>query len=161
MSLRRSLLVRPATVAEFPRLRSELEDHHWLGYQAAGQTIRYVGLIEGRWVAVAVFGAAALSCTVRELAIGWDPDVKTSRLPLLVANTRLCVLPGAEAHTASAFLAGCLRRLSGDYLARWGAPGAGGRVVHRPRTSSGNLLPGCGFHRGGGEQRVRPYRGRA
>src|SRR5664279_1260213 len=121
MSLRGSLLVRPASAGEIPRLKTELDAHHWLGYQAAGQTIRYVGLVEEAWVAVAVFGAAALSCTVREVALGWDPDVKTSRLPLLVANTRLCVLPGAPTHTASAFLAGCLRRVSGDYQDRWRA----------------------------------------
>ena len=63
--MRGSLLVRPASAGEIPRLRTELEAHHWLGYQAAGQTIRYVGLVEEAWVAVAVFGAAALSCTVR------------------------------------------------------------------------------------------------
>ena len=93
MSLRGSLQARPAWADELPRLRAELEAHHWLGYRATGQTIRYVGLVEEAWVAVAVFGAAALSCTVRERTLCWDPDVKTSRLPLLVANSRLCVLP--------------------------------------------------------------------
>ena len=132
--MRGSLLVRPASAGEIPRLRAELDAHHWLGYQAGGQTIRYVGLVEDRWVAVAVFGAAALSCTVRERALCWDPDVKAKRLPLLVANTRLCVLPGAPTHTASAFLAGCLRRVSGDYQARCGSRW-GRRVVHLPRPA--------------------------
>lgn len=145
MSLRGSLLVRPASTAETPRLRTELDAHHWLGYQAAGQTIRYVGLVEDRWAAVAVFGAAALSCTVREVAIGWDQDVKTSRLPLLVANTRLCVLPGAPAHTASAFLAGCLRRVSGDYQARWGHPVLAVESFTDPARHRGTCYAAAGF----------------
>ena len=145
MSLRGSLLVRPASAGEIPRLKTELDTHHWLGYQAAGQTIRYVGLVEDRWVAVAVFGAAALSCTVREVAIGWDPDVKTSRLPLLVANTRLCVLPGAPTHTASAFLAGCLRRVSGDYQTRWGHPVLAVESFTDPARHRGTCYAAAGF----------------
>jgi hypothetical protein len=145
MSLRGSLLVRPAFAGEVPRLRAELEAHHWLGYQAGGQTIRYVGLVENRWVAVAVFGAAALSCTVRERALCWDPDVKTRRLPLLVANTRLCVLPGAPAHTASAFLAGCLRRVSGDYQARWGHPVLAVESFTDPARHRGTCYAAAGF----------------
>jgi predicted transposase YbfD/YdcC len=145
MSLRGSLLVRPASAAELPRLRAELEAHHWLGYQAAGQTVRYVGLVEGRWVAVAVFGAAALSCAVRERALCWDPDVKARRLPLLVANTRLCVLPGAPAHTASAFLAGCLRRVSGDYQARWGHPVLAVESFTDPARHRGTCYAAAGF----------------
>jgi predicted transposase YbfD/YdcC len=145
MSLRGSLLVRPVSAGEIPRLKRELDAHHWLGYQAAGQTIRYVGLVEDRWVAVAVFGAAALSCTVREVAIGWDPDVKRSRLPLLVANTRLCVLPGAPTHTASAFLAGCLRRVSGDYLDRWGHPVLAVESFTDPTRHRGTCYAAAGF----------------
>jgi predicted transposase YbfD/YdcC len=145
MSLRGSLLIRPASVGEIPRLKTELDAHHWLGYRANGQTIRYVGLVEDQWVAVAVFGAAALSCTVRELAIGWDPDVKTSRLPLLVANTRLCVLPGAPTHTASAFLAGCLRRVSGDYQDRWGHPVLAVESFTDPARHRGTCYLAAGF----------------
>lgn len=145
MSLRGSLLVRPASAGEVPRLRAELEAHHWLGYQAGGQTIRYVGLVEDRWVAVAVFGAAALSCTVRERALCWDPDVKAKRLPLLVANTRLCVLPGAPTHTASAFLAGCLRRVSGDYQARWGHPVLAVESFTDPARHRGTCYAAAGF----------------
>jgi hypothetical protein len=145
MSLRGSLLVRPASAGEISRLRTELDTHHWLGYQAAGQTIRYVGLVEEAWVAVAVFGAAALSCTVREVAIGWDPDVKAKRLPLLVANTRLCVLPGAPTHTASAFLAGCLRRVSGDYQARWGHPVLAVESFTDPARHRGTCYAAAGF----------------
>jgi Domain of unknown function (DUF4338)/DDE_Tnp_1-associated/Transposase DDE domain len=145
MSLRGSLLIRPASAAEIPRLRAELDAHHWLGYQAAGQTIRYVGLVGDRWVAVAVFGAAALSCTVRERALCWDPDVKAKRLPLLVANTRLCVLPGAPTHTASAFLAGCLRRVSGDYQARWGHPVLAVESFTDPARHRGTCYAAAGF----------------
>ena len=145
MSLRGSLLVRPVSAGEIPRLRAELEAHHWLGYRAGGQTIRYVGLVGDRWVAVAVFGAAALSCTVRERALCWDPDVKTKRLPLLVANTRLCVLPGAPTHTASAFLAGCLRRVSGDYQARWGHPVLAVESFTDPARHRGTCYAAAGF----------------
>src|SRR5664279_1094622 len=145
MSLRGSLQARPAWADELPRLRAELEAQHWLGYRATGQTIRYVGLVEEAWVAVAVFGAAALSCTVRERTLCWDPDVKTSRLPLLVANSRLCVLPGAPTHTASAFLAACLRRVSGDYQDRWGHPVLAVESFTDPARHRGTCYAAAGF----------------
>ena len=145
MSLRGSLQARPASADELPRLKTELAAHHWLGYRASGQTVCYVGLVEEAWVAVAVFGAAALSCTIRERVLCWDPDVKTKRLPLLVANTRLCVLPGAPAHTASAFLAACLRRVSGDYLDRWGHPVLAVESFTDPARHRGTCYAAAGF----------------
>lgn len=41
----------------------------------------------------------------------------------MINNQRFCVLPaGRHANVASAVLARELKRLSGDYLARWGHP---------------------------------------
>ena len=41
VSLRRSLVVRVVPPAEMPRLRAEIDTHHWLGYRASGQVVCY------------------------------------------------------------------------------------------------------------------------
>ena len=71
--------------------------------------------------------------------------MKAKRLPLLVANSRLCVLPGAPTHTASAFLAGCLRRVSGDYQARWGHPVLAVESFTDPARHRGTCYAAAGF----------------
>jgi hypothetical protein len=69
---RRWLVVRPVADGELERFRAELGAHHWLGFRLSGQVMRYVAVIDGQWVALAGFGSAALSCTVRERFLGWD-----------------------------------------------------------------------------------------
>ena len=73
-------------------------------------------------VALAGFGSAALTRTVREEFVGWDVRLRRRRLPLLVSSQRFCVLPGACPHPASAVLAACLARLSADYQHRFDHP---------------------------------------
>jgi predicted transposase YbfD/YdcC len=143
---RRSLVVRPVADAELDRFRAELETHHWLGFRLSGQVMRYVAILDGQWVAVAGFGSAALSCTVREQFLGWDTELRLRRLPLLVGNQRLCVLPaGRRPHLASAVLGACLRRLSSDYAARYEHPVLAVETFTDPARHTGACYAAAGF----------------
>jgi len=143
---RRSLVVRPVADAELDRFRAELGAHHWLGFRLSGQVMRYVAVLDGQWVAVAGFGSAALSCTVREQFLGWDTELRLRRLPLLVASQRLCVLPaGRRPHLASAVLGACLRRLSSDYAQRFGHPVLAVETFTDPARHTGACYAAAGF----------------
>ncbi|MCA1657223.1 MAG: DUF4338 domain-containing protein, partial [Actinobacteria bacterium] len=143
---RRSLVVRPVADGELDRFRAELGAHHWLGFRLSGQVMRYVAVLDGQWVALAGFGSAALSCGVRERFLGWDTELKRRRLPLLVANQRLCVLPaGRRPHLASAVLGGCLRRLSTDYAERFGHPVLAVETFTDPARHTGACYAAAGF----------------
>lgn len=106
---------------EAARFRAALDAHHWLGHRLTGQVLRYVAELDGRWVAVAGFGSAALSCAARDRFLGWSRQQQYARLIHVANNQRLCVLPaGRRPNLASAVLARLLRRLSDDYLAVYG-----------------------------------------
>jgi predicted transposase YbfD/YdcC len=145
-SWRRSLVVRPVADNELGRFRAELQAHHWLGFRLSGQVMRYVAVLDGQWVALAGFGSAALSCTVREQFLGWDAETKRRRLPLLVCSQRLCVLPaGRRPHLASAVLGACLRRLGADYAARHGQAVLAVEIFTDPARHTGACYAAAGF----------------
>jgi predicted transposase YbfD/YdcC len=145
-SWRRSLVVRPVADNELGRFRAELRAHHWLGFRLSGQVMRYVAVLDGQWVALAGFGSAALSCTVREQFLGWDAETKRRRLPLLVCSQRLCVLPaGRRPHLASAVLGACLRRLGADYAARHGRSVLAVETFTDPARHTGACYAAAGF----------------
>jgi hypothetical protein len=119
-----SLEVRPILPAERERFDAELDEYHWLGHCLVGETMRYVALDRcGCWAALVGFGACALSCKPRDVFLGWSDAEQFRRLRYVTNNQRFCVLPAARRHNlASVVLSRTLRRLCGDYLARWGHP---------------------------------------
>ena len=120
------MAVRPVSADERGRFDDLLDRHHWLGRRLVGETMRYVAVAPGGdWVALAGFGAAALSCRPRDDFIGfigWSDDQRFRRLRYVTNNQRFCVLPGARPNLASNVLSKALRRLSGDFEARSGHP---------------------------------------
>jgi predicted transposase YbfD/YdcC len=130
---------------ELDRFRTELAAHHWLGFRLSGQVMRYVAVLDGKWVALAGFGAAALTCTVREEFLGWDARLRRRRLPLLVSSQRFCVLPGARPHLASAVLGACLARLSADYQHRFDHPVLAVETFTDPSRHTGSCYAAAGF----------------
>ena len=140
------LVVRPVGEDELGRFSALLSVHHWLGPRLSGQVIRYVATVGGEWVALAGFGSAALRCPVREQFLGWDELTRSRRLELVVASQRLCVLPaGRRANLASAVLAACLRRLSGDYLRCFGHPVLAVETFTDPARHAGSCYAAAGF----------------
>jgi len=108
---------------ERARFDELLEQKHYLSSaQMVGRTLRYVAELDGEWVALACFSAAALHLKAREKRIGWTPRQRARRLGFIVNNSRYLVLPEREQlpNLASRALGLCLRRLPRDWEARWG-----------------------------------------
>jgi hypothetical protein len=120
----RRVVVRPVEPEEVPSFRALLERHHYLGdARLVGESVRHVAEVDGAWVALLAWAAAALKSRHREAWIGWDEATKVRRLHLVANNVRFLVLPEARVpHLASAVLARSTRRLSHDFESRYGHP---------------------------------------
>jgi hypothetical protein len=115
------LLIEP----ERARFDALLEQKHYLcSARMVGRTLRYVAELDGEWVALACFSAAALHLKAREKWLGWTPRQRARRLGFVVNNSRYLVLAERERlpNLASRALGLCLRRLSRDWEARWAQP---------------------------------------
>jgi len=119
-----TLEVRPIQRDEVERWSESMRRHHYLGYRGiAGRSLRYVAILDSRWVALIGWGSAVLKCTVRDRFIGWDYETKLKRLYLLANNVRFLVLPSVSIkNLASKVLSMNLRRLSGDFQEVYGHP---------------------------------------
>ncbi|MGO8676331.1 MAG: Druantia anti-phage system protein DruA [Limisphaerales bacterium] len=58
-----------------------------------GEQLRYALTWKGQWLAVATWSAAALHIKPRDRFTGWSEEQRRQRLPLVVNNSRLYVLP--------------------------------------------------------------------
>jgi predicted transposase YbfD/YdcC len=101
-----------------------LIEHHYLkSAQLVGEQLRYAVVWKGHWLAVATWSAAAFHLKARDAFIGWTEAQRRERLPLVVNNSRLCVLP--ECHypnLVSRFMKLMLGRLSADWESAWHHP---------------------------------------
>jgi len=135
---------------EEERLRFDylLEQKHYLcSARMVGRTLRYVGELDGEWVALACFSAAALHLKGREQRIGWSPRQRARRLGFVVNNSRYLVLPERERlpNLASRALGLCLRRLSRDWEACWGHPLLAVESFVDETRYRGTCYRACGF----------------
>ena len=119
-----TLVVRPILRDEVSLWCECMRRNHYLGYRGiAGRSLRYVAILNSRWVAIIGWGSAALKCTVRDRFIGWDPETKLKRLYLIANNVRYLVLPSVSIRNlASKVLSMNLKRLSGDFQEVYGHP---------------------------------------
>ena len=111
--------------AQRQEVRTLLARHHYLGFnRPVGENVQYlVAERGGATVAVMVFGAAAWKCAVRDQFIGWSVLERQSRLWLLANQQRFLIPPWVKvAHLGSHALALATRRLSADWLERYGHP---------------------------------------
>jgi hypothetical protein len=125
-----------------------LEDRHYLANaRLAGQTLRYVAELDGQWVALLTFSAAALHLKGREHWIRWTPRQRARRLGLVVNHSRFLVLPerGRYPNLASRVLGLALRRLSDDWQARWHHPVLVVESFVDEARHRGTCYRACGF----------------
>jgi hypothetical protein len=89
-----------------------------------GENIQYLARdASGRELAVMVFGAAAWKVAARDQFIGWSVAQRRTSLELVANQQRFLILPWVRvAHLASHLLAQATRRLSADWLSRYGHP---------------------------------------
>lgn len=108
---------------ENQRFEYYLLHHHYLGFnRTVGENIKY--LIQdkfGRDLACVLFGSAAWKTEDRDRFIGWSDSVRQQNVNLMTNNTRFLVFPWVTIpHLASHVLGLVLRRLSRDWLYKYG-----------------------------------------
>ncbi|MFQ5356555.1 MAG: DUF4338 domain-containing protein [Mariprofundaceae bacterium] len=104
---------------------SYLIEHHYLGFnRTVGEHLEYlVRDAQGCDLACVLFGSAAWKCASRDRWIGWDATSRQRNLNFTTNNTRFLILPWVRIpHLASHILGRIMRRLSHDWLCRYGHP---------------------------------------
>ena len=106
------------------RYRELMERHHYLKSDVlVGEQLRYVAEIDGQWLALLSWSAAARHLKDREQWLGWTDSQRRRRLALLANNARFLILPGVDCpNLASRLLALNGHRLSDDWQQRYGHP---------------------------------------
>lgn len=114
-------------VVEDPQERERFErllgDKHPLGSAVAvGDFLRQAVVRGDRWVALLVWGPAALKLKDRERWVGWSAAFAAERLKLVVQNRRYLLLhvKGEAPNLASQALAAACRALPGQWESRFG-----------------------------------------
>ena len=116
--------VRPIVEHEEEKHLELMASGHYLGaIRRIGESICYVAIYEGQWIALISFSAAVLQCEARDRWIGWHYRHQTGRLKLLANNSRFLLLrPGQVKNLGSRLLSLCLKRLSNDWTEKYGHP---------------------------------------
>jgi hypothetical protein len=138
--------VRPDEVARFDEL---ITQHHYLkSASTVGEHLRYVATFRGQWLALATWSAAALHIKARDQFIGWDEEQRRTRLPLVVNNSRLLVLPTCACpNLISRFMKRMLARLSPDWEQSWGHRVALAETFVDPHLYQGTAYKASGWQR--------------
>ena len=157
-----TLVVRPIEPSERSRWNEEMRTHHYLGFRTMpGESIRYVALLDGEWVALLGWGSAAWSNGHRDRMIGWTIPQRARRLCYLANNLRYLILPEVSLpHLASKVLALCLHRLSSDWENRYGHPVVFVETFVDPSRFAGTCYKAAGFQNLGETQGYRRNAGR-
>lgn len=110
--------------ADRERFDGLITDHHYLkSARLVGENLRYVATYRGEWLALLAFSAGSFNLRYREQFIGWTPEQRRRRLPLVINNSRFLVLPDCHyPNLPSRLLKLVLNRLSDDWQQRWGHP---------------------------------------
>ena len=143
------LLVEPVPPDQVERFDQLLAQHHYLKEaQLVGQHLRYVATYRGQWLALAAWSAAALHLKARDSFIGWSEEQRRTRLPLLVNNSRLLVLPACQCpNLISRFMKLMLARLSPDWEQNWRHPVALAETFVDPHLYQGTAYKASGWTR--------------
>jgi hypothetical protein len=148
----REVKVRLLAENEVGQFNFYLERQHYLeSSRFAGQSLRYVAEVQGQWVALLTFSAAALHLKGRERLIGWSARQRARRLGLVANNSRFLVLPERQRYPnlASRVLGLVLRRLSVDWQERWGHPVLVVESFVDESQYRGTCYRACGFQAAG------------
>lgn len=103
--------------------KSLIDQYHYLGFdRTVGENMKYIiKSRNGILLACMLFGSAAWACKARDLHIGWGSAQRENNLQYVTNNVRLLILPWVSVpHLASHLLGRIARRISGDWLARYG-----------------------------------------
>lgn len=102
-----------------------LEKYHYLGFQGSvGENMKYLVYdFDHQPLACLLFGSAAWKVASRDQWIGWDANIRNQRRYLIASNMRFLILPWVKVpHLASHLLGHIARRISSDWMAKYGHP---------------------------------------
>lgn len=102
-----------------------LARYHYLGFRSTvGENIKYMVFDrEQNPLACLLFGSAAWKCAPRDDFIGWNAQTRKANLKSLTNQMRFLVLPWVRVpHLASHILGRVARRISWDWIERYGHP---------------------------------------
>lgn len=118
-----SIGVRVPTDEEVRWFDGLLADHHYLGAgRSVGDYLRQVVELDGKTVALLVWGPACYALKDRDLWISWSASQRLERLKLIVQNRRFLVLAqkAESPNLASQTMGAALRALPEQWLKRFG-----------------------------------------
>jgi hypothetical protein len=144
-----SLEVHNVAGSDLERFEELLAGKHYLGAAPpVGDFLRQVVKRDGRWVALLVWGPAALKLKDREQWMGWNRTLAAERLKLVVQNRRYLLLHdrGSEPNLASAALAAACRALPGAWQERFGYVPLIAESFTDPESYSGTCYKVSGWH---------------
>ena len=143
------LVVRPVPAEQVEQFDRLITQHHYLkSAQLVGEQLRYVAEYGGQWLALAAWSAAALHIKARDSFIGWAEEQRRKRLPLVVNNSRLLVLPVCQCpNLISRFMKLMLARLAQDWQQNWGHPVALAETFVDPHLYQGTAYKASGWNR--------------
>jgi len=102
-----------------------LARYHYLGFRSTvGENMKYLVFDrEQNPLACLLFGSAAWKCAPRDDFIGWDVETRKLNLKFVTNNMRFLVLPWVRSpHLASHILGRVARRISSDWVEKYGHP---------------------------------------
>jgi len=102
-----------------------LSQYHYLGFRSTvGENMKYLVFDrEQNPLACLLFGSAAWKCAPRDDFIGWDAETRRANLHLVTNNMRFLILRWVRVpHLASHILGKVARRISSDWIEKYGHP---------------------------------------
>ncbi|MCL0070152.1 DUF4338 domain-containing protein [Dehalococcoidia bacterium] len=102
-----------------------LSRYHYLGFNGTvGENMKYMVFDrEQNPLACLLFGSAAWKCAPRDDFIGWNAETRKANLNFVTNHMRLLVLPWVMVpHLASHILGRVARRISADWIEKYGHP---------------------------------------
>jgi hypothetical protein len=116
------VVVGKTNLAEF---KSYVSQYRYLGYDRnIGENIKYfVRDKYGRTLSCLTFGSVAWKCEGRDSFVGWGSEARKHSLRYLTNNSRFLIFPWVKVpHLASHILSLVCRRISSDWIAKYGHP---------------------------------------
>jgi len=120
----RRLVVRPIMDRERELWDRLMKEHHYLGFKhLVGESIRYVAVLDEKWVGLLGFCSGTFTSAPRDQWIGWSIPQRLQRLKYIVNNSRFLILPGVEVpNLASKALALTFQRIAADWQEKYAHP---------------------------------------
>ena len=118
-----TLTARVPSAQEVKEFDAQLAAHHYLGAgRPVGDYLRQVIELDGRVVALLVWGPSCYSLKDRDRWIAWSAPQRVERLKLIVQNRRFLVLSakGQSPNLASQAMGAALRALAGQWREHFG-----------------------------------------